>query len=195
MVDRDTERSWRLELEESAQGTDLFEAPGAQSQTEIARDDAIEARAGQTGSPRVEKARSRRASLGDVMTSLEAAVAKPAFAKGWEDDVASCVHALRAAFDDHVAVTEGPGGLLEEIIDVAPRLESEVEIIVAEHRSLEDSLLNLEEAVSLVRSPLHVQPERIRKRSLVVLGRLAVHRQRGADVVYEAYNVDIATAD
>jgi hypothetical protein len=30
---------------------------------------------------------------------------------------------------------------------------------------------------------------------MTVLGRLSLHRQRGADLVYEAYNVDIAAGD
>jgi hypothetical protein len=36
------EAEWRLELEESAQGTDLFEAPGGEAQVEDAREDAID---------------------------------------------------------------------------------------------------------------------------------------------------------
>jgi len=36
------EAGWRLELEESAQGTDLFEAPGAEVQVENAKEEAID---------------------------------------------------------------------------------------------------------------------------------------------------------
>ncbi|MFV1961561.1 MAG: hypothetical protein ACC658_06980 [Acidimicrobiia bacterium] len=36
------EAEWRLELEESAQGVDLFEAPGAEVQVEDAKEEAID---------------------------------------------------------------------------------------------------------------------------------------------------------
>jgi hypothetical protein len=35
----------------------------------------------------------------------------------------------------------------------------------------------------------------VRRRVIALLGRLAIHRQRGSDLVYEAYNVDITAAD
>lgn len=68
-------RDWDLELEESAQGSDSFIAPGAALQFEEARESATEWAAGDADatvpSQRVEKARVRRRLLGDAMTDLE----------------------------------------------------------------------------------------------------------------------------
>jgi hypothetical protein len=85
-------------------------------------------------------------------------------------------------------ITEGPLGLLAEIVDLAPRLSVETNLIEAEHRSLELALSDLEDVL--------VGPSKsVRRKATVVLGRLALHRQRGAYIVYEAYNIDIATGD
>lgn len=189
------EREWDLELEESAQGTDSFTAPGGAMQTEDARESAREWSAGSvseiTGpTPRVEKARVRRHLLGDAMRGLEIALAGPSESEGWLGRVTSALADLRRALAEHVEVTEGPHGLLEEIRDKAPRLSNEIALIEVEHEELLD-LLNRAEA-SLEQT---TDPKAIRNRAMSLLPRLSLHRQRGADLVYDAYNVDIAAGD
>lgn len=188
-------RDWELELEESAQGTDSFTAPGGAIQADEARETAKEwsagSDAGATDSlPRVEKARVRRHLLGDALHGLEHSVARPSEAEGWADGVRAALAELRRALDEHIEVTEGPGGLLEEVRDVAPRLSGEIGFIETEHEELVD-LLNKAEA-SLEQS---TDPKAIRNRAMALLPRLSLHRQRGADLVYDAYNVDIAASD
>lgn len=190
------EREWRLDLEESAQGTDLFEAPGRDVQTSEARASAVEAAAGDPeGSSNVEQVRERRHSLSGAMTELEAVVSSPSGAEGWHDSVAKALADLRVALNEHIVVTEGDDGLLAEILDVAPRFAAEIGLIRAEHEGLDEALeravLTLEGAVEIGSD----DPDAIRRRVMTVLGRLSLHRQRGADLVYDAYNVDIATAD
>lgn len=196
MAQKDVE--WDLELEESAQGTDLFEAPGSGIQHLEAREEAANWSAGGTprgSSGRVEIARARRHSLGGAMTALESAVAAPAAAAGWFDSVGKAIANLRVALDDHIEATEGLEGLLAELVEVAPRLAGEVGLIKAEHEELVETLeradMTLKAAVELASD----DPEPVRRRIMTLLGRLSLHRQRGADLVYEAYNVDIATAD
>lgn len=190
---------WELELEESAQGVDLFEAPGAAAHEDSARVEAEDWSSGVADSgdspPRVERARARRHSLGDALTALEQAVAKPAAVGGWLDAVSEAIDELRRALEEHIEVTEGLEGLLAEIQDVAPRLSGEVDLIKAEHDELLEALERAELTVSGTRSISSEDPEPIRRRVMTLLGRLSQHRQRGADLVYEAYNVDIATAD
>lgn len=190
---------WTQELEESAQGTDLFEAPGQDMQASEAKDDAEEYTAGASqtsdATGRVERARKRRHSLKDAMTGLEAVVSSPAGAEGWVDAVGSAMKDLGLALKEHVEVTEGEEGLLEEILNNEPRFAAEVDLIRAEHEELEDAL---ERAFLTLEGTMTVgskDPEPIRRRVMTVLGRLSLHRQRGADLVYEAYNVDIATGD
>lgn len=189
------DREWELELEESAQGTDSFAAPGAAMQVDQARESAEEWSAGSdadaTGSsPRVEKARVRRHLLGDALHGLERAVAGPSESRGWIDGVRDALAELHRALDEHIEVTEEPGGLLEEVRDVAPRLSGEITLIETEHEELMDLLSKAE--ASLEQS---TDPKAIRNRAMALLPRLSLHRQRGADLVYDAYNVDIAASD
>lgn len=197
MTQNDAE--WKRELEESAQGVDLFEAPGGEMQATEAKDDADEYIAGASqpaeATDRVERARKRRHSLKDAMTDLEAVVSSPAGAEGWVDTVSKAMKELGLALKEHVDVTEGDEGLLDEILIHAPRFAAEVDLIRAEHEELEDAL---ERAFLTLEGTMTVgskDPEPIRRRVMTVLGRLSLHRQRGADLVYEAYNVDIAAGD
>ncbi len=138
-------------------------------------------------SPRVETARARRRLLGDALAGLESAVAAPSAADGWITSVFSELSQLRRALEEHIEATEGDQGLLEEIGEVAPRLSNEITSIESEHQELLDSLRTVEIALEDARA--------IRQRVMTVLNQLSLHRQRGADLVYEAYNVDIAAGD
>ena len=189
------DREWELELEESAQGTDSFTAPGGAIQADEARESAIEWSAGPDvdapgSSLRVEKARVRRHLLGDALHGLERALAGPSDADHWIEGVAACLAELRRALDEHIEVTEGPGGLLEEVRDLAPRLSGEIGFIEAEHEELVDLL-----GKALTSLEQSTDPKAIRNRAMALLPRLSLHRQRGADLVYDAYNVDIAAGD
>ena len=190
---------WRRELEESAQGSDYFETPGSDIQRADAREEAVEFTSGSPDrlqpSGRVEKARTRRHSLASAMTELETVVSSPAAAEGWHQAVSDALDELRLALVEHIEVTEGEEGLLDEIIANEPRFATEVALIKGEHEELVDGLdrafLTLEGTIDMASD----DPEPIRRRVMTLLGRLSLHRQRGADLVYDAYNVDIATGD
>jgi len=197
MTQNDAE--WTEELEESAQGTHFFEAPGQELQASETKSDADEyiAGASQTADAvgRVVQARQRRHSLKDAMTHLETVVASPAGADHWVATVRTAMKKLALALKEHIEVTEGDEGLLEEILRHEPRFAAEVDLIRAEHEELEETL---ERAFLTLEGTMTVgskDPEPIRRRVMTVLGRLSLHRQRGADLVFEAYNVDIATGD
>ena len=193
------EAEWRLELEESAQGTDLFEAPGADVQAEEARETAVEPIADPLGAgnstPRVETARARRHSLGKTMIALESAVASPAYAAGWREAVVYAIGELGEALEEHISATEGKDGLLAEILDHAPRLAMEMALIEEEHAGLEESLAQAQLSLRGTMEIEFSEAEPIRRSVMTLLGRLSLHRQRGADLVYEAFNVDIAAGD
>ncbi|MEA1903613.1 MAG: hypothetical protein U9N56_08820 [Actinomycetota bacterium] len=197
MTQNDAE--WKRELEESAQGTDLFEAPGSAIQNEDARQSAVDWDAGDPerteGSANVEEARARRHSLQAAMSDLESAVASPSGADGWYEGVSIALDEMRKALAEHVAVTEGPGGLLEEILAEAPRLATEIALTKSEHEEL---AVTLDKADLTAKGALEMEApdsEPVRRRVMLFLSRLSLHRQRGADLVYDAYNVDIATGD
>ena len=102
---------------------------------------------------------------------------------------------LRDAFDQHVIVTEKPGGLYEEIMERAPRLAGKLRRLQDEHPSI----------TQRIGAALATAGERRgRRRGLGVAagsGRATTSSassaassatgRRGADLVWEAYNVDI----
>ncbi len=197
MSERDAEQM--LELEESAEGVDLFRPPGEQLQVEKARDQAeasgwIPERVelGNSTHTRWHRARVRRNELHRAMERLEATVARPAAPDGWADAVDASLLELEDALGAHIREVEAPDGLLAEIVDVAPRLVSDVETIKNEHVELVASWARARQSLG---GNGAASVTEVRRRIISLLGRLAIHRQRGSDLVYEAYNVDIAAAD
>ena len=137
------------------------------------------------GSDALREARARRVALGEAMTHTELALALPGGHPAWRDEVAAALDAVRRALDDHVAEVEGERGLLAELSQLAPRLSPAIDHLVREHPDLCD-------AVDAARRAVGGDPVAdVRIRVLDLLHAISRHRQRGADLVYEAYNVDI----
>lgn len=187
--DRSAERM--LELEESAEGTDLFRTPGSDMMLDQARDQAeasgwIPEREEREATHRVECG--RRDAVRQAMDRLEEAAARPAGSSGWAAEVEAALDELSAAVDVHISATEHPDGFLDEILVVAPRLGPMVAEIRMEHSALRA-------AIARVRSNDGGDVRAMRRRVLRLLGRLVEHRQRGSDLVYEAYSVDLGAGD
>jgi hypothetical protein len=140
------------------------------------------------------RAQLRRHDLAEAMTALEKAIAGPASVAGWLDRVEASLGNLRGALDAHIKEVEGPQGLLEEIVAVDPRLAPYVEDLRKDHIDLLGAWVRAEATVRAVRGGFAL-PSKIRRRVTTLLGRLTLHRQAGADLVYEAHSVDIAAAD
>jgi hypothetical protein len=132
-------------------------------------------------------ARRHRVALLHRIQSFERAVAAPAGDPGWRPRVSSRLHGLRGAFGEHIVVTEGPEGLYAELLDHAPRLARCVHVLVREHAALANAMSALQRRVD------HPEPTvaELRAWSSDLLRELSRHRQRGADLVYEAYATDI----
>ncbi|HLF42556.1 MAG TPA: hypothetical protein VJA46_03390 [Acidimicrobiia bacterium] len=185
-----------LELEESAQGVDLYRAPGSELQFQLAAEEADDqpGNVEQHPSAVLARARARRHGLRGAMIDSEKAVARPSGRQGWLGEVEACLAELRQALDEHIEEVEGPDGLLAEIMESTPRLASEVEILRQEHRQLVTALIRAQEISRAVEiDPAH-DPLRLRRAVTRLLGRLTLHRQRGSDLVFEAFNVDIGVA-
>jgi len=136
--------------------------------------------------------RRRRAELRSSMGGVERVLASPARAggsEGWTARLHTALTALSDAFREHVAITEGPGGLYRELAEQSPRLAHAVDRLAGEHgeitRRLEELLVRTETNDA---TPGVAQVRRTGTDLLVVLMR---HRQRGADLVFEAYDLDI----
>lgn len=132
----------------------------------------------------LDEARRHRAELLETIHSLEAALAVPAAERGWRARVARALARLQAAFAEHVDVTEGPHGLYGDLLDVAPRLANQVRVLVREHGAISAAL-------DALAARTGAEPERVRGWASDLLRELSRHRQRGADLVYEAYATDI----
>ena len=135
----------------------------------------------------------RRRTLSEAMAGLESAVASASGAYWWREHVEDALADLSDALEAHVVEVEAPAGLLAEIIDQAPRLSAQVQLMKDEHTTLMEGVKTLWATVSA--SPGNNMIEQTRRRSTALLGRLTLHRQHGADLVFDAYNIDIAAAD
>jgi Hemerythrin HHE cation binding domain len=135
--------------------------------------------------------RLRRAELREAMNRVEKALAAPApgRADAWTDEVAAALQQLRGDFGEHVAIAEGPDGLHVDVLGTAPRLHNAIKRLTAEHAQIWQDLDAIGTRIKGVASAADVNDVRALTTSL--LARLARHRQRGADLVFEAYQVDI----
>jgi hypothetical protein len=135
--------------------------------------------------------RRRRAELRESMSALEDALAAPATAhhERWVQRTHVALVELSGDFREHIDITEGPNGLYRDLVKTSPRLSGAVASLTREHVLIcgqVDSLLARVTAPDVVEDV-----DRVRGLCTALLGRLVRHRQRGSDLVFEAYQFDI----
>ncbi len=121
-----------------------------------------------------------------VLRVDEAITASPGRGRRWRHRLRSELERLHLALTDHIAETEAPAGLLTEIEEQAPRLARAVDVLRREHAALDKRC-----AVILERMDETESASSLTQGVKVLLGGFARHRHRGADLVYEAFGVDI----
>jgi len=147
--------------------------------------------------------RRRRAELLESINSLEQALAAPVPGRQmlWVERVSTALLELSSDIHDHVELTEGPSGLYGRVIRSSPRLGHVVDRLTLEHKTLTEligELLTLvgKAAGSFARGDSTVADlDGVRDRGTVLIAALVRHRQRGADLVYEGFSVDIGGQD
>jgi len=134
----------------------------------------------------------RRAALVGTCSALEAALSAPVASARWPEGLGNAVTALRATFDEHVAETEGSGGTVEQLRERAPRLSDRIDLLVEQHARIPADAERLMDRLD------HLPAERtadenaaVREQALELLTAIVRHRQLGADLLYEAYDVDV----
>ncbi len=134
--------------------------------------------------------RVRRAHLRRACEELEAALAAPLAGPSddWARQVVSAVVRTRQAFAAHVSITEGRDGLFEQVRAEAPRLDGALRRL---HREHGDIAAQLAAAGAQLETPDEAALQRAREQLTTVLAGLSRHRQRGADLLYQAYDIDI----
>lgn len=131
-------------------------------------------------------ATARRIELKSAVSMVELAAAGASALPSWREDLVRQLTDLHIALNQHVAEVEGANGLLAELSDAAPRLINKINHVRDEHPGLCRQCAN---TIGLAKGPTAVAE--LRTSVLELLVAIARHRQHGADLVYEGYNVDI----
>jgi len=142
----------------------------------------------------LQQARQRRKTLHDALVHLEEATSSPAAGRigDWTDLVEKEMREVDAAFEQHIVVTEQPDGLYDEILERAPRLAGNVRRLRDEHPEIREGIRTMlnrleQQEVGGDDWPLDEARDDLPR----FIGSVIKHRQKGADLVWEAYNVDI----
>ena len=139
----------------------------------------------------LDELRRHRAELRDSMSALEDALAAPASADHarWAQRVHVALVELSGDFRAHIDITEGPNGLYRDLLETSPRLSGAVARLTGEHTLIRGQVDNV---LARVTAPAVVEDvDRVRDLGTALLGRLVRHRQRGSDLVFDAYDFDI----
>lgn len=139
----------------------------------------------------LEELRRHRAELRESMSALEGALAAPATADraGWAQRVHVALVELSGDFREHIDITEGSDGLYRDLLNTSPRLSGAVDRLTREHVLISGQIDSL---LARVTAPAVIEDlDGVRDLGTALLGRLVRHRQRGSDLVFEAYEFDI----
>lgn len=128
----------------------------------------------------------RRIEIGSALARLEDALTRPIGSPHeWTNRVDLALDELLIVGRIQIAALLVEGGPLDEAVRSTPHL-------VASVRRLRQGLPEIEvETERLQKELSELEPNEIRRRLLPLLGRVVGHRQRVADTIWEAYNVDI----
>jgi hypothetical protein len=135
----------------------------------------------------------RRADLHQALVQVEGAISGPATGREqeWSTEVVERLLALRDALDEHIEATERTEGLYDEITNRAPRLANAIKRLQAEHPEMRSAISQMIEHLQSTPVGASWPLEEARDDLQRLLGRVVKHRQLGADLVWEAYNLDI----
>jgi len=143
--------------------------------------------------PTLEETARRRADLHHALVEVEKAISGPAAGREleWAEEVVRHLEDLGRTIQEHIEVTERPEGLYDEITQRAPRLSTKIVRLREEHPSMRDGTIA---AIAKLQTtgvgdawPLNEARDDLQR----LLGKIVRHRQLGADLVWEAYNLDI----
>jgi hypothetical protein len=143
--------------------------------------------------PALEAAAQRRREVREALVSVEEAISSPAVEPDhWRARVGVTLAELDEAFEHHIAETEHPGGLYEEMERLASHLSGKARRLRDEHPLIRASIAAERARLEV---PLPVEAiDPVRDDLQRLLGRIIRHRQHGADLVWEAYAIDIGAA-
>jgi hypothetical protein len=111
----------------------------------------------------------------------------------WIIAVGVSLNGLADAWDEHVAFTEGPGGLFEELLDDSVEVAPEIDRLRRDHEVLVAHVARVRELLAMPGAG----PDDTRiLLALTGISKLVDHhRRRGADLLYRVYSVDVSAGD
>lgn len=137
----------------------------------------------------IERVRAHRAELRESVAAVDEALAGPIGKPAWTERVLVALAELARDFADHIDLTERPGGIYDTVRQTQERLSGAVDQLVGEHASLAADLKACLDALDAQDESTDLRA--YREQVTALMGRLIRHRQRGGDLVYEAYSVDL----
>ncbi len=144
-------------------------------------------------SPTLAETARRRADLHNALVAVEKAISSPAIGRepDWAKEVLRNLEELARTIEEHIEVTERPGGLYDEIATKSPRLSNSIGRLREEHPLLRDGTNDLAEKLRTTGVGEAWPLDQARDDLQRLLGKIVRHRQLGSDLVWEAYNLDI----
>jgi hypothetical protein len=144
-----------------------------------------------TESPRaVDRVQPQRRALREAQLALTLACeSKPVVS----DALADALSDVRSAFAEHVEYSEGKGGLFEELLDEAPgEAASEVDRLRRDHVLINSTLDRADEMLAGGAEP---GDDRVVEVTAELARLIAQHQKRGAELLYNVYEVDTGGGD
>ncbi len=143
----------------------------------------------------LEAAARRRRELRDALVAFEEALSSPLRDREtWRRAVSVELEHLAQSFDDHVRETERAGGLYEEMEEEAPHLGGKARRLRDEHPRVAAAIDEARRVLGAAPLAAETDAEALREELQQLMGRIVRHRRGGADLVWEAYAIDIGTA-
>lgn len=140
---------------------------------------------------RRERIANRRQDLYEVMQQIEASAARPSGTDNWRRHLDGALASLEEALRRHTSEIEAEDGLFDDVSVRTPNLVPIVDDLRREHAAMS---AQCSEARGLVgRSEVSINA--VRAAVVELLGQLVVHRQRGAELLYDSYNLELAAGD
>lgn len=137
----------------------------------------------------VSGAQTHRAAMRRALDHVEHALAVPSQRVNWIASVQESLKSLSVELDAHVAEVERNGGLFSSIMAQAPQLADKIEQLRRDHDELESAIADV--VVAVTEEGAAQEPDEVRRLGLELMGNFVRHRHRGADLVYDAYDIDI----
>lgn len=136
----------------------------------------------------IARVHAQRAELRESAAALHDALERPLATARWRERVHTALVELAHDFRDHVALSESAGGLFRTVLDedlrLAPAIERQREEHLVLHQRIDTAIAVLDGT-----SPFDVVA--FREDLTTLVGAIARHRQRGNDLIYEAFSVDL----